>query len=66
MIYSACDLDMSVKHIKDYMLRCSNPGVTDSVAGSLPSSGMVDCFWIVMVMVTVVFLPIRIISFLKK
>ena len=31
-------------------------GETESVAGSLPNSGMVDCIWIVMVMVTVAFL----------
>jgi hypothetical protein len=38
------------------MLQCFNPGAVESVAGSLPNSGMVDCFWIVMVMVTVAFL----------
>jgi len=34
----------------------TNRGVAKSVARSLPNSGLVDCIWIVMVMVTVAFL----------
>ena len=30
------------------MFQFSNHGETESVAGSLPDSGMVDCFWLVL------------------